>query len=170
MELTADRPASFRPELADELGTGLRTPGWNTALERRIDDGRTLARGIGWFSIGLGLAEVLAPDRIANYLGMPEHRGLIRAYGVREMAKGMGILSTRRPAGWMRARLAGDALDLATLATGLHRENRKRGNVVKAIGAVAGVTALDLLCERQLSASERRTLRPADEYALEPFA
>jgi hypothetical protein len=156
--LEPTRPQSFRPELADRLGTGLDTPGWDAGTERRIDDGRTLARNIGWFSIALGVAEVAAPDRIGGYLGMEDREGLIRAYGVREIAKGLGILSGRRPEGWMWGRVAGDALDLATLAVGL-RDNPRRGNVLKAMGAVAGVTALDVVCARQLNASGKQAAR-----------
>jgi threonine dehydrogenase-like Zn-dependent dehydrogenase len=51
-----------------------------------------LAEGLGWFSVGLGLAELVAPERLARFLGMDEHAGLIRAYGVRELATGAGIL------------------------------------------------------------------------------
>jgi hypothetical protein len=146
---------SFRPELAAELGTGTRTPGWDLPTDRSLDDGRTLARGIGWFSLALGVAEVAAPRRIAGWLGMEDRAALVRAYGVREIAAGVGVLASRRPTGWLRGRLAGDALDLATLADGLRRENPRRGNVMLALGAVAGVTALDALCERQLSGSAR---------------
>ena len=53
----------------------------------------TLARGLGWFSIGLGLAELLAPAQGRRFLGMEEHTGLIRAYGAREIATGIGILT-----------------------------------------------------------------------------
>ncbi len=38
-----------------------------------------LAQGLGWFSLGLGLAEVLAPRNLARSLGMEERTGLIRA-------------------------------------------------------------------------------------------
>lgn len=41
----------------------------------------------------------------------------------------------------MRARVAGDALDLATPVLALRADNPKRGNVWIAIGVVAGVTA-----------------------------
>jgi hypothetical protein len=161
----ATRAASFQPRDAGELGTGTDRPGWDLATERTLDDGRTLARQIGWFSIALGLAEVAAPRRIGGYLGMEDRAGVIRAFGVREIAKGIGILSRRRPTGWLRARVAGDLLDLATLGTGLGRGNPRRRNVMKAMGAVAGVTALDLLCERQLSRSARRAAHRDEETA-----
>ena len=40
-----------------------------------------LAQGLGWFSIGLGVAELVAPEQLARFLGMEEHTKLIRAYG-----------------------------------------------------------------------------------------
>ncbi len=125
-----------------------------------------LAQGLGWFSIGLGLAEFLAPERLARSLGMEERAGLIRAYGVREIATGLGILlQERNPAPWIWGRVAGDAVDLATLASGLAGGgNPRRENVGLALAAVAGVTVLDLVCARQLAADgeerPRRQLPP----------
>jgi len=123
---------------------------------------RTLAQGLGWFSIGLGLAELLAPRSIARALGMEERTALIRAYGAREVAAGVGILTQRNPTPWLWGRVAGDALDLATLAGGLDGRNPRRENVGIALAAVAGVTILDVLCARALGAEreERQRRRP----------
>jgi hypothetical protein len=126
---------------------------------RRADSGSSLhalAQGLGWFSIGLGLAEVLAPRQLARSLGMDEHTRLIGAYGVREIATGIAILTQRDPTPWIWGRVAGDALDLATLATGLDRRNPERGNVGLAIAAVAGVTVLDVICAQGLSTQRRQ--------------
>lgn len=91
-----------------------------------------------------------------------EHRaGLVRAYGIREIATGFGILRNRRPFNWILARIAGDLLDLATLTPGLASENEKRRNAVLAVGAVAGATTADLLCAYQLRRSRRHPHRPA---------
>jgi hypothetical protein len=145
------RARAFRPEMAGTVGTGTARPGWDLATERRIDDGETLASGLGWFSIALGLAEVVAPERVAGELGMEDKKGLFRLYGFREIATGIGILSNKRPAGWLWGRVAGDVLDLATLAAGLARKNPKRDNLLAAISAVVGVTVVDVICARQLS-------------------
>src|SRR5690242_9286505 len=56
-----------------------------------IDEGR-LARFLGWFSIGLGVAEVVAPRTVARLVGTRNNSGLIRCYGLREIASGVGIL------------------------------------------------------------------------------
>lgn len=51
-----------------------------------------LAKGLGWFSIGLGTAELLAPRMVANICGMPGRNTLlIRLFGLREIAAGVGI-------------------------------------------------------------------------------
>lgn len=117
-------------------------------------NGEKLANFLGWFSLGLGLYEALVPEHLGDTLGMANHTGLLRAYGVRELTAGVGVLSQPKPAGWVWARVGGDALDLATLATALGEDNPQRRNVWIAIGAVVGVTALDVLCALQLSRSE----------------
>jgi hypothetical protein len=150
MEETQTQTRAFRPEMAEQVGSGTQTPGWDLATERRVDDGEMLANGLGWFSIGLGLYELLAPRHLARFLGS-DQTSLIQAYGLREIGTGIGILTNRRPTEWVMGRVAGDGLDLATLATGLDGDNPKRGNVAFAMAAVAGVTALDVLCARQLS-------------------
>jgi len=58
-----------------------------------------MARNLGWFSLGLGALEILAPWRITRALGMEGHEGLVRAYGFREVASGMLSLSTDKKAG-----------------------------------------------------------------------
>lgn len=115
----------------------------------RYVPGDKLARGLGWFSIGLGLAEVLAPRAVANLTGVRD-AGLLRLYGLREIACGVGILSSVRPAGWMWARAAGDVMDLATLGADSERPSRSGPAAL----AVLGVAALDVLCGMQLSAAE----------------
>lgn len=144
------RPAAFTPDQAPFLGTGTERPGWDLDVERRADDGRTLANLLGWFSLGLGAVELLAPDRLERWLGVEGRRALVQAYGLREIGTGIGILANRRPAEWVWGRVAGDALDLGTLATALSPENPRRRNVLLAMGAVAGVAALDVVCARQL--------------------
>lgn len=67
------------------------------------------------------------------------------------MAAGVGILSQARPAPWLWARVGGDALDLAALGAALTADRARRGNIGFSIGAVAAVTALDILCARQFS-------------------
>jgi hypothetical protein len=124
----------------------------------------TIARGLGWFSIGLGLAEMLMPRTLGKQLGMEGKESLLRFYGAREMAGGIGILSTGKPALWLWGRVGGDLLDLATLATGLDEHNPRKGNVAIALAAVAGVTVLDVVCAQTLTAIGRRR-EPVRDYS-----
>lgn len=119
---------------------------------RNVDEQR-LASGLGWFSIGLGLAEIAAPEQLAKFLGVRDHAGVIRGLGLREITSGIGILTQRRPAGWVFSRVAGDAMDISLLGAALNSRNRHRGRAIGALAAVAGVTVLDLLCAEQLSRS-----------------
>jgi hypothetical protein len=118
------------------------------------------ARGLGWFSIGLGLAEVAMPRRLARIIGMDEdddsNRNLLFAYGLREIATGVAILSSERPAGAVWARVGGDVLDLATLGRAMADEDSNRGRLTAATAAVLGVAALDLLAGRRLSRNGER--------------
>lgn len=125
----------------------------------------TLARGLGVFSIALGIAGVVAPRALARALGMKGQEGLIVGYGVREIATGVGILASKDPTPWIWGRVAGDGLDLATLATALEGPNPNKGNVGIAMAAVAGVTALDVYCAQTLSRESPHPLPPMQDYS-----
>jgi len=131
---------------------------WQGALADALEsvDAEKLARGLGWFSIGLGLAEVLAPGGIAKISGVSKkNSGLIRLLGLREIAHGVGIFAQgRRPAGALWARVAGDALDLACLGAAFASPKTNKGRLAFATANVLAVTALDVLCAQQLSSCE----------------
>ncbi len=119
-----------------------------------------IAEFLGWFSIGLGVAEVLAPGVVAGAAGMKKKNGVLRLFGLREIAAGVGILTQRRPGPWLWARVAGDALDLAALGTGFASRNSARGRLAAATAAVAGVTALDIAAGRRFSQRQNDGLDP----------
>jgi len=132
------------------------------------ENAHSMARGLGWFSIGLGLAEVLAPRTLTRALGMEGSEQIMQAYGLREIATGIGILSSDQPAPWIWGRVGGDALDMITLVTGLREDNPRSENVCLALAAVAGVTALDFVCGSSLARHSRpklRPRRPAPDYS-----
>jgi hypothetical protein len=106
-----------------------------------------LARALGWFSIGLGLAQVFAPKVFTRTLGMEGREGFLRACGTREIASGIGLLADpQRRAAWMWARASGDAVDIAALALRYRADNPQKSNVAVALGLVAGIAALDVAC------------------------
>jgi uncharacterized membrane protein len=105
---------------------------------------RTLAEGLGWFSVALGAAEILTPGIVRSVTGVGR-RGTLRSAGVRELATGIGILTQRNPAPWLWSRVVGDVMDLAGLATGMRLDNPGRGRTIFSFAAVAGVLAVDAL-------------------------
>ncbi|TIL97185.1 MAG: hypothetical protein E5Y67_36295, partial [Mesorhizobium sp.] len=70
-----------------------------------------VARKLGWFSIALGIAELIASERIARAFGLPGKGGVIRAYGAREVSSGILSLSVDKQSG-LWSRVAGDGLDI----------------------------------------------------------
>jgi len=127
-----------------------------TQLTRR--DGAMLARGLGWFSIGLGLAEVAAPGALARAIGVEEDTGAkiaMRAVGAREIANGVGLLVRPRTPALLWSRVAGDAIDLGLLGFALGTNKESRGRLMIAIGAVLGVAVLDALGGTRMHKSQR---------------
>jgi uncharacterized membrane protein len=116
-----------------------------------------LARRLGWFSISLGLAQVLAAGAISRlFAGNDRYANLIRLYGARELASALMIFGQgARPAAAMWSRVAGDAVDIATLVAAGASPRTNRGGVAIAAASVLGVTALDVYCARQLSRKVR---------------
>jgi hypothetical protein len=122
------------------------------------------ARGLGWFSIALGLAEVLMPHTLARNLGL-RSAALVRLYGLREIATGVGLLMARDPAPWTAARVGGDLLDAATLLPAVGPDNPRRGAAVGALTTVAAVAAVDAACTGALRAEQKRQARPVYDYS-----
>lgn len=122
-----------------------------------------VARKLGWFSIALGMVELIASERIARALGMPGKKGVIRAYGAREVSSGILSLSADRQSG-LWSRVAGDGLDIATLLWAFRHDNPKRDNVRLALVLVAGVTLIDLLTAQKVNARHARGRRQPQDF------
>ena len=135
-----------------DTGVMLNTAGTMRTARATLDDAGIappeLARGLGWFSIALGTMELLAPRAITRFLGMRGHEGLVRAYGLREIGVGIGVLQAKDPGPWVWGRVGGDALDLLTVAPGL--AGRRPGRALFALATLAAVTAVDVLCAAAL--------------------
>lgn len=122
-------------------------------------------RGLGWLSIGLGLAGLLAPGRLARLTGRFDtrgHRGARRLIGTRELLTGLAIVTRRRPNRWLWSRVVGDAIDLG-LAFGASswsrgRRPRRQSMTLAALGAI---TVVDLV-------SSYRTMRSRSGAPSEP--
>ena len=118
------------------------------------DSAERRAKGLGWFSIGLGLAQIGAPRAVARLIGVnddDETRNTMFAIGLREITSGIGILTRPRPAGWVWGRVGGDIMDLALLGKAMNSEDNDKGRVAVATAAVLGVAVVDFLTGQELS-------------------
>ena len=110
------------------------------------------AKGLGLFSIALGLAEVLASRQLGELAGLNEkHSSYLPLLGAREIAHGLGILKSTKPTAGVWTRVGGDAIDLAFLGNAFANETTNKSRLAVALAAVAGVTALDLICAKKLA-------------------
>jgi hypothetical protein len=111
-----------------------------------------LARNLGYFSIALGGLELLAPKMVCRAAGLTGREGLVRSYGVREIAQGVVILGSHDPTPWVWGRVAGDALDIVTVWRGSRGGSEgRRGAAATALMTLVAVTAIDLLCAQKAS-------------------
>jgi uncharacterized membrane protein len=124
--------------------------------QRQPDNVDRLARGLGWFSVALGAAELLAPRTLDRAVGAGVHPTATRLAGVREMGVGAALLTQPDPEPWLWSRVAGDVLDLLMLAAASPGAARgERGRLAGATLAVLGVTALDVYAARCASEQPR---------------
>lgn len=133
--------------------------------EKSLTTADRVARGLGWFSFALGATELIAPGKLAKALGLEGKETLLRAYGGREIVAGIGSLSIEADVGiW--SRVAGDLLDLGTLAVGVRNgDDKQRRNAAIAIAAVAGITALDAIVATTLSKQRSRHKGETRDYS-----
>ena len=176
METTIDRVSEVTRGNGAPVGTALAEearPRRATAQRyQRIADGdrgtggESLADFLGYFSIGLGLAELLAPQVMSRVIGVKHpddtNRRTMRLMGLREISHGVAILSNQQPAKAVWSRVAGDALDLALLGRTMANPENDRGRTLFATANVLAVAALDVMCARQLS---RQPETPANQAA-----
>ena len=128
---------------------------WQEANASRFaPDERQLGQILGLLSVGLGLAQVLAPRALGRAIGVGDHPAIMRMVGVREIVTGLGILSERAPGAWAWARVAGDAIDLALLGAATSSPDADPRRIAAATAGVLGVTALDVYSGKRLGATE----------------
>src|SRR3954451_22675450 len=115
------------------------------SVQVRVRDKDPLAQFLGWFSIGLGTAQLTAPRALCRLVGADDEGlapGVMRLMGAREGTQGAGILMPPRPATWVWSRVAGDAIDLSLL--GLVAVKNRRARTAFAIANVLAVTVPDI--------------------------
>jgi uncharacterized membrane protein len=139
--------------------TAVTAPYQQLADEDRGTGGESLADFLGLFSIGLGLSQALMPGVISRVVGIDHdderNRTVMRLMGLREISHGLAVLANQQPEKAVWSRVAGDALDLALLGGALANPDNKRGRTLFATANVLAVTALDVMCAKQLSRQPR---------------
>ncbi len=157
------QPAMHTPPTADIQSN--RTQAM-TVLPPRNPAGsmQNTVRRLAWFSIGLGLAEYLAPRTMSRCVGLAGKERMVAGYGIREIVNGIGILTATDPRPWIWGRVAGDALDLATLSTATPNGSPRQKSALLAFVAVAGVTMVDVLCAHWLTEFQARRAAPVPDY------
>jgi len=148
------------------LSSAVRAPGDPRIQESgpsSLTGADSVAKALGWFSMALGVVELVAPGRIAQAIGLDGKRTLVRTYGARELLAGVQTLSVDKPAG-LASRVIGDLIDIATLMPALSASNPKRGNAVLALGAVAAITALDCMAYASISTTHSRNRAETRDY------
>jgi hypothetical protein len=103
---------------------------------------RAPARALGWFSIGLGIAQLLMPRTLARAAGAPDVALLTRLCGVRDVGVGIGLLTSEDPTPWLWGRVAGDALDMAAVAGGLVTAGAP-ARTLASLAALGGIAYVD---------------------------
>lgn len=103
-----------------------------------------LGTALGWISIGIGLANLLAPRAVARSAGLPDWPLLMRAMGVREIASGIGLLRQPDNQAWRWVRVAGDAMDLTLLGVAAAHPAANRRRLATTALALASLSAVDL--------------------------
>src|SRR5215213_7682166 len=109
---------------------------------------RRIAKFLGVFSFGLGVAQLAAPERVNDLIGVrdtPKTRAIQRAIGVQELTAAQGIFSFSPPSPVLWTRVAGDMLHVGLLVKALGNRRNDQGRLRAALGAVAGIGVIDAL-------------------------
>jgi hypothetical protein len=124
------------------------------------DRDERIAEGLGWFSLGLGIAQLLAPGALNRLAGIRDDgaaRSAQRVVGVREVGAFVAIMADRpHPALPLWSRVGGDLMDLVLLGRAWRGKRESGPRLALAIGSIAGVTGLDIYAAIRHTEAERR--------------
>ena len=135
--------------------------------QERARGNTAMISALGWLSIGLGLAQLLAPRSLARASGLTGVSPLwIRVIGLRELACGVGLLRGETRPAWRWSRVAGDAMDLSLLGVAMTSRRNARTRLAATAAVVAGVTAIDYIASAQLAPRKLSELPAPGEAGL----
>ena len=88
---------------------------------------------------------------------------------VREIGTGIGILTSRAPSPWLWGRVAGDALDIATVGAGLVTRGRPL-RTLSSMAMLLGIAYVDSGLVSDVKAGENRGVRLSHDHVVRAFA
>ena len=109
---------------------------------------RRTSKFLGLFSFGLGAAQLAAPERINDLIGVkdtPKTRAIMRGVGVQELSAAQGAFAFSPPTPVLWARVVGDVTHLALLGKAYTNRRNDQDRLRATLGAVAGIGLIDLL-------------------------
>jgi uncharacterized membrane protein len=112
-----------------------------------------LAEGLGWFSLGLGVPQILAPGLVNRVIGVRDDaqaRFWQRVVGIRELGAAAGILGPPKTTPFLWSRVIGDVNDLALLATAFGKDT-SRARLSAATASVVAVGVADTIAAMRCS-------------------
>jgi hypothetical protein len=113
-----------------------------------------VSRGLGVFSLALGLSEVALTRSLSHMTGIDrKYSPLLRIFGLREITSGLGLLTAKNKQAWMWSRVVGDALDVAFLgwAFASAKSSARRKKIALAAAIVTPVVLLDIFTSARRS-------------------
>jgi hypothetical protein len=131
-----------------------------TSHDRGAPDPAALTTGLGWFSIGLGTTQLLAPGRVNRLIGVrddPKSRLAQRFVALQELTAGAAILTRGRPVEWLWGRTAGDVLHLTMLGRAFKGRREDGARLAGAIASVLGCFGIDAYAASRLSSDPATT-------------
>lgn len=147
-----------------QASSDIRHPLSRVIPSRPLGPMRSPARALGWFSIALGVAELVMPRAMARVAGAPNLPVLTRACGLREIGTGVGILTSKDPTPWLWARVAGDALDIAAVGGGLVTRGRPL-RTLTSLAVLVGVTLVDMKVAEAAPPEKKRSRLLTHDYS-----
>lgn len=111
----------------------------------------SLARAMGAAVLATGLVGLVAPGSIAHFFGSFERpRALLLAITARDLVMGTGLLLSKDPAPWLRARALADAADFALAAANAAVNRPAPERTATGLLTAASATLADLALARSL--------------------
>ena len=120
-----------------------------------------LIQGIGWISVAMGFA-ALAPAWASRLFGLGHRPRLMRAIGARDLVIGLGLLSGRRRARWLRIQALACAVDATFVALSLRSGAVATGRGVAWLVFAVGSGVFGWLQARQMA--QGSCLKPSSGF------